>query len=154
MHFPYGPATLPQVFLQEKWKLFFVQNLYMIIHGGFFQTCQKLETQIIACPRGGKPLRTKNSALTHAAKRMGLRSIVLSEAACSQRASYNLRESTDRTFWKRWNYRTKSRSAAAGARVGRESDELLRRGSAFLRFLCDGGYTPPCISQHPWACIL
>lgn len=113
-----------------------------------------MDRQIIACPRGGKPLRTKNSALIHAATRMDLRSIALSEAGCSQRASYSLRESTDRAFWKRWNDRTKSRSAAAGARAGRESDKRLRRGSAFLRFLCDGGYTPPCISQHPWACIL
>lgn len=34
-----------------------------------------------AYPRSGKPLRTKNSALIHAATRMDLRSIALSEAA-------------------------------------------------------------------------
>lgn len=45
-----------------------------------------MDRQIIACPHGGKPLRAKKIAvLIHAVTRMDLRSIVLSEASCSQR---------------------------------------------------------------------
>lgn len=161
MYLPCGPATLPTGISPREMKTYLWAKPIHDYSWQLFSDLPKtgnnsrhvfnwwMDRQIVVYSHSGKPLRTeKNAVLIHAATRMDLRSILLSEASWSQRPSYNLQDSTDRTFWKSWNYRTESRWAVVGARVGRESDKILGSSTTFLWFVCDGGYTPPCHCQH------